>query len=57
MNSSSPWAPRRSCTPAAARADPRRPRTSQHIALQEFGLLLGITQARTALRERRTPRA
>ncbi|MEV6858802.1 hypothetical protein ACIF6I_35785 [Streptomyces microflavus] len=26
----------------------------QHIALQEFGLLIGITQARTALRERRT---
>ncbi|WP_285574001.1 hypothetical protein [Streptomyces sp. RTGN2] len=26
----------------------------QHIALQEFGLLIGITQARTALHERRT---
>ncbi|MET7520172.1 hypothetical protein ABZS88_43850 [Streptomyces sp. NPDC005480] len=25
----------------------------QHLALQEFGLLIGITQARSALRERR----
>ncbi|MET7520617.1 hypothetical protein ABZS88_46405, partial [Streptomyces sp. NPDC005480] len=28
----------------------------QHLALQEFGLLIGITQARTALRERRARR-
>lgn len=42
---------------AHARSSEGRPATAedvQHIALQEFGLLLGITQARTALRERRT---
>lgn len=33
---------------------PASPEDVQHIALQEFGLLIGITQARTALRERRT---
>ncbi|MCX4774992.1 hypothetical protein [Streptomyces sp. NBC_01285] len=42
---------------AHARSSEGSPATAedvQHIALQEFGLLLGITQARTALRERRT---
>ncbi|MET7665841.1 hypothetical protein ABZS99_45140 [Streptomyces sp. NPDC005463] len=41
---------------AHARASAGRPATAEdvrHIALQEFGLLIGITQARTALRERR----
>jgi hypothetical protein len=42
---------------AHARSSQGRPASAedvQHIALQEFGLLIGITQARTALRERRT---
>ncbi|MFF1401323.1 hypothetical protein ACFVZD_47530 [Streptomyces sp. NPDC058287] len=41
---------------AHARSSPGQPATAedvQPIALQEFGLLIGITQARTALRERR----
>ncbi|MET7520253.1 pyridoxal phosphate-dependent aminotransferase [Streptomyces sp. NPDC005480] len=42
-----------------ARSGEGRPATAEdvpHIARQEFGLLLGISQARTALRERRTRR-
>lgn len=42
---------------AYARSSEGRPATAkdvQHIARQEFGLLLGVTQARTALRERCT---
>ncbi|WP_326695512.1 hypothetical protein [Streptomyces sp. NBC_01766] len=42
---------------AHARSSEGSPATAedvQHIALQEFGLLLGITRARTALRDRRT---
>lgn len=42
---------------AHARSSQDRPATAedvQRIALQEFGLLLGVAQARTALRERRT---
>ncbi|MEU7184128.1 MULTISPECIES: hypothetical protein [Streptomyces] len=42
---------------AHARSEEDQPATAedvQRIALHEFGLLLGVTQARTALRERRT---
>ncbi|MFJ6438767.1 hypothetical protein [Streptomyces sp. NPDC091416] len=42
---------------AHARSTEGRPASAedvQHIALQEFGLLIGITQARAALRDRRT---
>ncbi|WND36393.1 hypothetical protein RI578_19825 [Streptomyces sp. BB1-1-1] len=42
---------------AHARSGEGTPATAedvQHIARQEFGLLISITQARTALRERRT---
>ncbi|MGW3929444.1 hypothetical protein ACWECC_15235 [Streptomyces microflavus] len=44
---------------AHARSSEGRPASAedvQHIALQEFGLLISITQARSALRERRTRR-
>ncbi|MFJ1954531.1 hypothetical protein ACIOGT_25260 [Streptomyces microflavus] len=44
---------------AHARSSEGRPASAedvQHIALQEFGLLISITQARSVLRERRTRR-
>ncbi|MFF2964644.1 hypothetical protein ACFVT1_38505 [Streptomyces sp. NPDC057963] len=41
-------------SPATAEGSPATAEDVQHIALQEFGLLISITQARTALRKRRT---